>query len=176
VSGRIAPDYRELATELDEQRRRGRTVVLTNGCFDVLHVGHVRLIRAAQELGDLLVVALNSDASTRANKGEGRPRVALAERMEMVAALEGVDWVTSFDEPTAGPLLQTLKPDVHMKGTDWTAETLPEREVVLAYGGRIAIAGDPKTHSSTELIERLRREPGQATPEGGSRGAGCSRR
>jgi rfaE bifunctional protein nucleotidyltransferase chain/domain len=160
VSGRIAPDYRELAAELDEQRRRGHTVVLTNGCFDLLHVGHVRLIRAAQELGDLLVVALNSDASTRANKGEGRPRVALAERMEMVAALEGVDWVTSFDEPTAGPLLQTLKPDVHMKGTDWTAETVPEREVVLAYGGRIAIAGDPKTHSSTELIERLRRGSG----------------
>jgi rfaE bifunctional protein nucleotidyltransferase chain/domain len=177
VSGRIAPDYRELAAELDEQRRRGRTVVLTNGCFDVLHVGHVRLIGAAQELGDLLVVALNSDASARANKGEGRPWVPLAERMEMVAALEGVDWVTSFDEPTAGPLLQTLKPDVHMKGTDWTAETVPEREVVLAYGGRIAIAGDPKTHSSTELIERLRRRSGQApTREGGSRGAGCSRR
>jgi rfaE bifunctional protein nucleotidyltransferase chain/domain len=162
VSGRLAPDYRELALELDEQRRRGRSVVLTNGCFDVLHVGHVRLLRAARELGDLLVVALNSDASTRANKGEGRPWIPLAERMEMVAALEGVDWVTSFDELTAGPLLQTLKPDVHLKGTDWSEETVPEREVVLAYGGRIAIAGDPKTHSSSELIESLRRASGPA--------------
>lgn len=94
----------------------------------------------------------------------------------MVAALEGVDCVTSFDELTAGPLLQTLKPDVHLKGTDWTEETVPEREAVLGYGGRIAIAGDPKAHSSTELIERLRGGSGPATPEGGSRGAGRSRR
>jgi rfaE bifunctional protein nucleotidyltransferase chain/domain len=176
MSARLAPDYRELAAELSQQRRRGRSLVLTNGCFDLLHVGHVRLLRAAQELGDLLVVALNSDASTRANKGEGRPWIPLAERMEVVAAIEGVDWVTSFDELSAGPLLQTLKPDVHLKGTDWTAETVPEREVVLAYGGRIAIAGDPKTHSSSELIERLRRTPGPATPAGDPRAARCSGR
>lgn len=158
MSARIVPRYRELAPLLEAERGRGRTVALTNGCFDVLHVGHVRLVREARNLGDLLVVALNGDASARANKGQGRPLVPLAERMEIVAALEGVDFVTSFDEPTAGPLLDALRPEVHVKGTDWVAEAVPERDVVLAYGGRVAIAGDPKTHSSSELIRRLRGE------------------
>ncbi len=155
MSARVVPDYRELARVLESERRSGRAVALTNGCFDVLHVGHTRLIADAVEQGDLLVVALNSDASARANKGPRRPHVPLAERMELIAALVGVDYVTSFDEPTAAPLLEALRPDVHVKGTDWTAETVPERDVVLAYGGRIAICGDPKTHSSTELIGKL---------------------
>lgn len=151
---RIVASYRELAREL-EPLRAGRTLALTNGCFDVLHVGHVRLIAAARAQGDLLVVALNSDPSARANKGPSRPLVPLLERMEVIAALAGVDYVTSFDEPTAADLLRALRPDVHVKGTDWTAETVPERSVIESYGGRIAICGDPKTHSSTSLIARL---------------------
>ena len=156
MTARIVPDYHELAPLLAPARRGGARVALTNGCFDVLHVGHVRLLRAARELADLLVVALNSDASARANKGDGRPLVPLAERMELLAALEGIDYVTSFGEPTAAELLARLRPEIHVKGTDWTAETVPERDVVLAYGGRVVIAGDPKTHASSDLIRRLR--------------------
>jgi rfaE bifunctional protein nucleotidyltransferase chain/domain len=161
VSGRVVERYRELAPLLEAERRGGRTVALTNGCFDVLHVGHVRLLRGARDKGDILVVALNSDASARENKGEGRPHLPLGERMEIVAAISGVDFVTSFDEPTAGPLLEALRPDVHVKGTDWTPETVPERDIVVGYGGRVEIAGDPKRHSSTELIERVR-PPGRS--------------
>lgn len=157
MSARIVPDYRALAAELAAVRA-GRVVALTNGCFDLLHVGHVRLLREAAEQGDLLVVALNDDASVRANKGPARPVVPLAERMEVLAAIVGVDFVTSFGEPTAHGLLDALRPDVHVKGTDWSAEEVPERDVVLAYGGRIAICGDPKTHSSTELARRARGE------------------
>jgi rfaE bifunctional protein nucleotidyltransferase chain/domain len=156
VTARIVPDPRELAALLAPARGRGARVALTNGCFDVLHVGHVRLLREARALADLLVVALNSDTSARANKGEGRPLVPLAERMELIAALAGVDYVTSFEEPTAVALLSRLRPEIHVKGTDWTAETVPERDVVQAYGGRVVIAGDPKTHASSELIRALR--------------------
>ena len=156
MSARIVPDARELAALIAPERARGARVALTNGCFDVLHVGHVRLLRDARPLAELLVVALNSDASARANKGDARPFVPLAERMELVAALAGVDYVTSFGEPTAASLLACLRPDFHVKGTDWTAETVPEREVVRGYGGRVVIAGDPKTHASSDLIRRLR--------------------
>jgi D-glycero-beta-D-manno-heptose 1-phosphate adenylyltransferase len=156
VTARVVPDPRELAPLLEEARARGATIALTNGCFDVLHVGHLRLLREARSLADLLVVALNDDASARANKGAGRPLVPLAERMELLAALEGVDYVTSFGEPTAAALLERLRPEIHVKGTDWTPETVPERDVVLGYGGRVVIAGDPKTHSSSDLIRRLR--------------------
>ena len=159
-AARIVADYRELAQRLAAERR-ARTVALTNGCFDLVHVGHVRLLLAAALLGDILVVALNDDASVRSNKGPGRPIVPLAERMEVVAAIRGVAFVTSFGEPTAHALLDALRPDVYVKGTDWTPDTVPERDVVRAYGGRIAIAGDAKAHSSTELGRRLRegREP-----------------
>ena len=153
---RILPDYRDLAREL-EPARAGRSVALANGCFDLLHVGHVRLLRAAAREAEILVVALNSDARVRATKGAERPVVPLEERMEVVSALAGVDWVTSFDEPTADELLRTLRPDVHVKGTDWKEEEVPEREVVLAYGGRIAILGDPKTHASSDLAKKMRR-------------------
>lgn len=151
----IVPDYRVLGRHLAKERA-GRTLALANGCFDVLHVGHVRLLREAAAAADLLVVALNTDESVRRNKGAGRPHVPLEERMEVIAALEGVHAVTSFPEATAEGLLDALRPDVHVKGTDWTAETVPERATVLAYGGRILIAGDEKTHSSTDLIERQR--------------------
>lgn len=156
MSARIVPRPDDLVALLDSERRRGRSIALTNGCFDVLHVGHIRMLSEASALADALVVALNADASARANKGADRPLVPLAERMEVIAALEGVDFVTSFEEATAGHLLETLRPDVHVKGTDWTEDTVPEREIVLGYGGRIAIVGDPKTHSSSDLIQRVR--------------------
>jgi len=154
VSARIVPDYRTLAQQLEPERKGGRTLALANGCFDVLHVGHVRLLAAARTHADLLVVALNSDASARALKGAGRPYVPLAERMEIVAALGGVDFVTSFEEATAGALIDALRPSVQIKGTDRSPETVPEREQVERYGGRIVICGDAKTHSSTELGKR----------------------
>lgn len=154
MSADIVPDFEVLARRLGPLRT-GRTVALTNGCFDVLHVGHVRLLRAAAREADILVVALNSDESVRANKGPGRPVIPLVERMEIVAAIAGVHYVTSFGEPTAHELLTALRPDVHVKGTDWTAANVPERAVVEGYGGRIAICGDEKTHSSTALVERM---------------------
>jgi rfaE bifunctional protein nucleotidyltransferase chain/domain len=155
LTARIVGDYRALAEELERERRDGRSIALANGCFDVLHVGHVRLLADARDQAHVLVVALNSDGSARANKGEGRPHVPLEERMEVVAALAGVDYVTTFGEATAEALLEALRPDVHVKGTDWTEETVPERAVVERYGGRIAICGDAKTHASSELIRRL---------------------
>jgi rfaE bifunctional protein nucleotidyltransferase chain/domain len=158
VSARVVTDYRALADILAAERRNGCSIAVANGCFDVLHVGHVRLLAEARELADVLVVALNSDASARANKGAGRPVVRLGERLEIVAALAGVDFVTSFDEPTAAALLECLRPDVHVKGTDWTPKTVPERDVVAAYGGRVAIVGDSKRHASSDLIARLRRD------------------
>jgi rfaE bifunctional protein nucleotidyltransferase chain/domain len=157
VTARVLPDSRELAPLLEQARARGSRVALANGCFDLLHVGHLRLLREARSLADLLVVALNDDASARANKGPGRPLVPLAERMELLSGLEGVDFVTSFAEPTAAALLARLRPEIHVKGTDWTPETVPERDVVLAYGGRVVIAGDPKAHSSSDLVRLLRR-------------------
>jgi D-glycero-beta-D-manno-heptose 1-phosphate adenylyltransferase len=155
VSARIVPDYRALAKRLGAERA-GRSVALANGCFDVLHVGHVRLLADARQHADLLVVALNSDESARALKGAGRPFVPLAERMEVVAALAGVDFVTSFGETTAGALIEALRPEVQIKGTDRSPESVPEREQIERYGGRIVICGDPKTHSSTALGGRLR--------------------
>ena len=155
MTARIVGDYRALAEELERERHDGRSIALANGCFDVLHVGHVRLLADARDQAHVLVVALNSDGSARANKGEGRPHVPLEERMEVVAALAGVDYVTSFGEATAEALLEALRPEVHVKGTDWTEETVPERAVVERYGGRIAICGDAKTHASSELIRRL---------------------
>ena len=137
------------------ERRQGRTVVFANGCFDLLHVGHVRYLEGAAREGDVLVVALNDDASVRTLKGEGRPILDGASRAELIAALRCVDYVVVFPEPTVGPLLEALRPDVHCKGTDYTVETVPERAIVEAYGGRTAIVGDPKDHSTRDLIARV---------------------
>ncbi len=137
-------------------RAHGKSIALANGVFDLLHVGHVRYLQAARELADVLVVAVNSDASTRAYKGPGRPVVNEAERAELVAALACVDHVLVFDDGDVRRVLRALKPDVHVKGTDYSPETVPERDEVLAYGGRVAIAGDPKDHSSTEMLRRLK--------------------
>lgn len=142
----------ELLARVKARREQGARVVLANGCFDVLHVGHVRYLEGAKAEGDLLVVGINSDKQVATLKGAGRPLMGEQERAEIVAALEPVDMVTIFDEPTVTELLLALKPDVHAKGTDYTEDTVPEREVVRGYGGRVAIVGDPKNHSTSQLI------------------------
>ena len=142
----------------EEARARGKLCAVANGAFDLLHVGHLRYLTEAKELtrGGILIVGVNSDASVRLSKGSGRPVVPEAERAEIVDALRCVDLVVLFDEQTAGPLLAALKPDLHVKGTDYTAESVPERELVASFGGRTVIAGDPKDHSTTDLIARLK--------------------
>ncbi len=145
----------EVLARVQSARSTGARIVLANGCFDVLHVGHVRYLSGARELGDVLVVGINSDAQVERLKGEGRPIMPAAERAEIVAALESVTYVTIFDEPTVEQLLLTLTPDVHAKGTDYTEETVPERDVVRSYGGRVAIVGDPKDHSTSAILTRL---------------------
>ena len=136
-------------------RQAGRTIAFANGCFDLLHVGHTRYLQAAAAEADRLVVAVNGD-ETAGQKGPGRPILAAKDRAELVAALRGVDYVVVFPEPTVTPLLELLKPDVHCKGTDYTMDTVPERETVRSYGGRIAIVGDPKHHSTRDLLARIR--------------------
>jgi D-glycero-beta-D-manno-heptose 1-phosphate adenylyltransferase len=145
----------ELLSHVTNDRRQGRTIALANGCFDILHVGHVRYLDGASREADRLVVAINDDASVRRLKGNGRPLVTAAARAEVVAALRGVDYVVVFPDQTVDRLLGMLKPDVHCKGTDYTPETVPEREAVRAYGGRVAIVGDPKDHSTRDLLARL---------------------
>jgi D-glycero-beta-D-manno-heptose 1-phosphate adenylyltransferase len=139
---------------VQQWRAQGNKVVLTNGCFDLLHVGHVRYLRAAKELGGKLLVAVNSDASVRTLKGNGRPRVPDHERAEILAALTDVDAVVVFDAPDVRDLIRLIRPDIHAKGTDYTAENVPERDVVIACGGHVAIVGDPKDHSTTEMLKR----------------------
>lgn len=142
----------DLLARVAAARAKGQTIVLANGCFDVLHAGHVRYLSGSRELGDILVVGINSDDQVAKLKGEGRPIMSERERAELVAALEVVDYVTIFSAPTVEELLLDLKPDVHAKGTDYTEDSVPEREVVRSYGGRVAIVGDPKDHSTSELI------------------------
>ena len=154
--GEIVLDHGALATRLEDHRRAGRRIVFTNGCFDLLHVGHTRLLDAARREGDVLVVALNDDASVSRLKGRGRPLQPEGERAELVAALRGVDYVTVFREDTVDAILRRLRPDVHAKGTDYRPETLPERETARAIGARIVIVGDPKGHATRDLIARIR--------------------
>ena len=146
----------ELKRRVAEWRVAGERVVMANGCFDVLHVGHVRYLKAAKELGGKLVVAVNSDESVRGLKGEGRPVMPENERAEILATLEPVDAVVIFAEPNVRALLNEIRPDVQAKGTDYTADSVPERDVVTAYGGRVEIVGDPKDHSATAVIEQMR--------------------
>jgi D-glycero-beta-D-manno-heptose 1-phosphate adenylyltransferase len=137
------------------ERRRQAKIVLANGCFDLFHVGHIRYLTGAKALGDVLVVGINADEQVRKLKGENRPFMPETERAEIISALRCVDYVTIFPEPTVEELIRAIRPDVHAKGTDYTTETVPEREIVREYGGRVAIVGDPKDHSSTELIELI---------------------
>ena len=145
----------DLISQVDAERSAGARIILTNGCFDLIHAGHVRYLAGAKELGGYLVVGINSDRQVRRLKGDGRPYIKEAERAEIVASFRFVDAVTIFDEPTVTELIEAIRPDIHAKGTDYTTDTVPERETVLAYGGQIAIVGDPKHHSSTELIKMI---------------------
>ena len=147
----------ELLAAVARDRAAGRTIAFANGCFDLLHVGHVRYLQGAAKEADRLIVAVNDDPSVAALKGPGRPVLAAADRAELVAALGGVDYVVLFGDANVERLLTLLKPDVHCKGTDYTADTVPERAVVQAYGGRTTIVGDAKRHSTRDLLARLAR-------------------
>jgi rfaE bifunctional protein nucleotidyltransferase chain/domain len=147
----------QLIDAVARERAHGRTIVLANGCFDLLHVGHVRYLQAAAAEGDRLVVAVNDDLSASALKGPGRPVIPASDRAELVAGLRGVDYVVVFSGPTVEPVIRRIRPDVHCKGTDYTVDTVPERAAVHAYGGRTAIVGDAKEHSTRALVARLTR-------------------
>jgi D-glycero-beta-D-manno-heptose 1-phosphate adenylyltransferase len=147
----------ELAEALERERATGRTIAFANGCFDVLHVGHIRYLQDAARVADILVVGVNGDSSVRELKGEGRPVMPQDERAELIDAIRGVTYVTIFDEKSPSRLLQSLKPDFQCKGTDYTADSVPEGEIVRAYGGKVVIVGDPKDHSTTEILAKMRR-------------------
>jgi rfaE bifunctional protein nucleotidyltransferase chain/domain len=148
-------DRNRLIARVAIARKNGARIVFANGCFDVLHVGHVRYLESARALGDVLVVGINSDEQVRELKGAGRPLVPERERAEMIASLRVVDLVNIFPEPTVESLLLAIRPDIHAKGTDYTEETVPERDIVRSYGGRVAIVGDPKNHSTSRMILQL---------------------
>ncbi|MEK7723844.1 MAG: adenylyltransferase/cytidyltransferase family protein [Acidobacteriota bacterium] len=148
-------DRNRLVARIAIERRKSFKIVLANGCFDLFHVGHIRYLAGAKALGDILVVGINSDEQVKKLKGVKRPFMPENERAEIVSALKFVDYVTIFPEPTVTELIRAVKPDFHAKGTDYTTESVPEREIVKEYGGRVAIVGDPKDHSSTDLIEKV---------------------
>lgn len=145
----------ELKEIVSEVHAAGHRVVFTNGCFDLIHAGHIRYLEAAAALGDMLIVAVNGDASVAALKGHGRPLQPESDRAEILASLECVDYVLLFDAPTVDGILRELRPDVHAKGSDYTQDSVPERKTVLSYGGQVAIAGDPKNHSTKDLIQSI---------------------
>jgi D-glycero-beta-D-manno-heptose 1-phosphate adenylyltransferase len=148
----------ELDQAVESAKRRGQRVAFANGCFDVLHVGHIRYLQGAAATADVLIVGVNGDESVRQLKGEGRPVMSERERAELISAIRGVTYVTIFHEKSPSTLLQKLKPDFHCKGTDYTADSVPEAEVVRAYGGKVVIVGDPKDHSTTAILEKMRRQ------------------
>jgi rfaE bifunctional protein nucleotidyltransferase chain/domain len=147
---------RELGEALAKEREQGHTIAFANGCFDVLHVGHIRYLQDAARQADVLVVAVNGDESVRLLKGDGRPVMSAPERAEIIAAIRSVSFVTIFDDTSPAGLLGRLRPDVQCKGTDYTADSVPEAEVVRSYGGRVAIVGDPKDHSTSAILGKLR--------------------
>jgi rfaE bifunctional protein nucleotidyltransferase chain/domain len=147
----------ELAEALERERAAGKTIAFANGCFDVLHVGHIRYLQDAARVADVLVVGVNGDESVRVLKGEGRPVMPEHERAEIIDSIRGVTYVIVFDEKSPARLLQTLEPDFQCKGTDYTADSVPEGEIVRAYGGKVVIVGDPKDHSTTAVLEKMRR-------------------
>jgi rfaE bifunctional protein nucleotidyltransferase chain/domain len=149
-------DEAKLVDALAKERAAGRSIAFANGCFDVLHVGHIRYLQDAARVADVLVVGVNGDESVRGLKGAGRPVMPEDERAEIISAIRGVAYVTIFREESPGRLLQTLRPDFQCKGTDYTAESVPEGEIVRGYGGRVVIVGDPKDHSTTAVLEKLR--------------------
>ena len=157
TKGKFVRDHDDLAGIIHRLKSQGKKIVLTNGCFDLLHVGHIRYLTAARQEGDVLVVAVNDDESMRKLKRAGRPIMPEEERVEILEALACVDYITLFSEERVDRLLRLLQPHVHAKGTDYTEENVPERETVLAYGGKIAIVGDNKSHSTTDLIRAIAR-------------------
>ena len=153
-------DHDVLAKKIDELKKQGKKVIFANGCFDLLHVGHVRYLRGARALGDVLVLAINSDASVRRLKGPERPLLPLEDRLGILGAFEMIDYVTAFDDDTVSPLLLKLKPNVQVKGTDYTPDTIPEKDTVASFGGTVAVVGDPKDHASKNLIQEILRKYG----------------
>lgn len=153
--GKIVLDHKELKRIIDEEKRLGKRIVFANGCFEIIHVGHIRYLKAAKDLGDVLIVAINDDDSMRELRKRDFIITPDFERAEIVSSISYVDYVTLFKERSVASLLKLLKPHVHAKGTDYTPETVPEREIVLSYGGTVRIVGDEKTHSTTEIIERI---------------------
>jgi rfaE bifunctional protein nucleotidyltransferase chain/domain len=156
-------NHDELAKKIQELQKQGKKVIFANGCFDLLHVGHVRYLRGARALGDVLVLALNSDASIRRLKGPQRPLLPLEDRLGVLAAFEMIDYITAFEEDTVSPLLLKLKPNVQAKGTDYTPDTVPEKDTVASYGGTVATVGDPKDHASKNLIQEILKKYGPIT-------------
>jgi rfaE bifunctional protein nucleotidyltransferase chain/domain len=153
-------DHDELAKNIDELKKHGKKVIFANGCFDLLHVGHVRYLRGAKALGDVLVLAINSDASVRRLKGPERPLLPLEDRLGILSAFEMIDFITAFEDDTVSPLLLKLKPNVQVKGTDYTPDTIPEKDTVASFGGEVAVVGDPKDHASKNLIQEILRKYG----------------
>jgi len=148
----------ELSLIREELRKKGKKVVFCNGCFDLIHVGHIRYLKGAKNLGDILILALNSDNSVRRLKGKERPILPLKDRIEIFSEFPFIDYIIPFEGERVSGLLETLQPDIHAKGTDYTEKTVPERNTVLDYGGKIAIVGDPKDHSSSSLIKKIKKE------------------
>jgi rfaE bifunctional protein nucleotidyltransferase chain/domain len=155
--------HEELAKKIEALKAQGKKVVFTNGCFDLLHVGHVRYLRGAKALGDILVLAINSDDSIRRLKGKERPLLPLEDRLGILSAFEMIDFVTPFEDDTVTPLLLKLKPHIHAKGTDYTPDTVPEKATMDSLGGQVAVVGDPKDHASKNLIQEILRKYGPLT-------------
>jgi rfaE bifunctional protein nucleotidyltransferase chain/domain len=153
-------NHNELAKKIEELKKQGKKVIFANGCFDLLHVGHVRYLRGAKALGDVLVLAINSDASVRRLKGRERPLLSLEDRLGILSAFEMIYFVTAFEDDTVSPLLLKLKPNVQVKGTDYTPDTIPEKDTVASFGGEVAVVGDPKDHASKNLIQEILRKYG----------------
>lgn len=154
--GEYINDIKILKKIVEEERGKGKKIVFGNGCFDILHVGHIRYLKAAKALGDILIIAINDDESIKKLGKRKTVITPVHERVEILSAIDCVDYVTTFSEPTVEMLLKELKPDIHAKGTDYTEDTVPEREIVLSYGGRVAIVGDPKNHSTTDIIKAIK--------------------
>jgi D-glycero-beta-D-manno-heptose 1-phosphate adenylyltransferase len=154
--GQIIKELTQLKNILETEKKRGKTIVFGNGCFDLLHVGHVRYLKGARELGDVLIVAINDDASVTGLGKRKQVVTPAAERAEIVSSIDCVDYVITFNEPTVERLLIELKPHIHAKGTDYTEDNVPERNIVLSYGGKVAIVGDPKDHSTRDIIASIK--------------------
>ncbi len=163
VMAQVVLNHNELSQKIAALKAQGKTIVFTNGCFDLLHVGHVRYLRGAKALGDILVLAVNSDDSIRRLKGKERPLLPLDDRLGILSAFEMVDFITPFEDDTVTPLLLKLKPNIHAKGTDYTPETVPEKDTVASFGGKVAVVGDPKDHASKNLIQEILKKYGPQT-------------